>query len=107
MACAAVLLTAFEDEALLAVATSQACAAPQSAPKPDQTDELSLFPDLSPSRSDRLEIDGWEAGSQQDSQFLVGSPSQSGRDDRWPARSGGPSSGIRRSLHSMLCIWQV
>lgn len=103
VACAAVLLTSFEDEALLAISTARANAVEAAAPQPDQTEDLSRFPDLS--RSDRGEGEGCEGAA-------ATALCSHGRIDRSllarvPAASTPDDVLDRASLRARLCVWLI
>ncbi|MGC1273058.1 MAG: hypothetical protein WBC44_05080 [Planctomycetaceae bacterium] len=105
VACAAVLLTSFEDEALLAISTARASAAEAAAPQPDQSEDLSRFPDLSESRSDRGDgkVSEGAAATALGSHGIVERPSR-GRvataPTPWRVLDGA-------SLRARLCVWQI
>lgn len=107
VACAAVLLTSFKEVALLAVEISRVSVTPQAAPHPDQTEELSRFPDLLPSRSDREKLDTDELDGKL-VQGDVAGPSLpvcrevTGLDDLLATTSAG-----LRPLRTLICVWRI
>lgn len=103
-ACAAVLLTSFEDEALLAISAVRASEATEAAPRPDWSDEASLFPDLSRPKGERGESDGPELTSATLTATGRVAPAVTGEPQ---AEACEVESRLRSSLHALFCVWLI